>query len=27
MQVLNEMKKGMKDWGKEGVKRVWMSQL
>lgn len=26
-QVLNEIKKGMKDWGKEGVKRVWMSQL
>ncbi len=25
--LLNEMKKGMKDWGKEGVKRVWMSQL
>ncbi len=26
-QLLNEIKKGMKDWGKEGEKRIWQSQL
>ena len=26
-QMMAELQKGMKDWGKEGAQRMWISQL